>query len=33
MKKVSKKKVIRVFEFDEIKQGQEYDGCIFEEKE
>jgi len=30
---MSKKKVIRVFEFDEIKQGQEYDGCIFEEKE
>ena len=30
---MSKKKVIRVFEFDEIKQGQEYDGCIFEQKE
>ncbi|MFL2569987.1 MAG: McrC family protein [Flavobacteriales bacterium] len=30
---MSKKKVIRVFEFDEIKQGQKYDGFIFEEKE
>ena len=32
-KKVSKKKVIRVFEFDEIKQDQIYDGFKFEEKE
>ena len=30
---MNKKKVIRVFEFDEIKQDQEYDGFVFEEKE
>ena len=32
-KKVNKRKVIRVFEFDEIKQDQIYDGFKFEEKE
>ena len=30
---MSKKKVIKVFEFDEIKQDQKYDGFVFEEKE
>ena len=32
-KKVNKRKVIRVFEFDEIKQDKIYDGFKFEEKE
>lgn len=30
---MSKKKIIRVFEFDEIKQGHQYDGFVFEESE
>ena len=30
---MSKKKIIRVFEFDEIKQGYSYDGFVFEESE
>ena len=33
MKEVSRKKVIRVFEFDEIKQNHIYDGYEFTEQE